>query len=146
MTLKQKIDSDLIKAIKDGDELLRDTLRGVKSAISNWQIDNLKDAEDPDIISIIKSAVKQRRESITGFNNANRPELAQKEEKEANILYGYLPEQLSDEKISSAIDEELKNHNKDMSSFGEIMKNLKEKIGKQADMAKVATMLKKKLS
>lgn len=146
MNLKETIDKDLVSAMKEGNELKRDVLRSLKTQITNWQIAKLKNAENDDIIMIIKTAIKQREESAEQFELAKRPELAEKERNEAKILLEYLPTQLSETEITSIIDNVISSHGKEQNKIGAIMNDLKSQIGTRANMSKIAAIVKSKLA
>jgi uncharacterized protein len=108
MSLKQKIYSDLKEAMKAGDALKRDTLRMLDSMIKNTEIEKLKKEEgltDAEVVEVLSRAVKQRRDSMDQYEKGGRPELADKENKEIEIISVYLPEQLSEDKIREIIKE-----------------------------------------
>jgi uncharacterized protein len=108
MSLKQKIYSDLKEAMKAGDALKRDTLRMLDSMIKNTEIEKMKKEEglsDAEVIEVLSRAVKQRRDSVEQYEKGGRPELAEKENKEIEIISVYLPEQLSEDKIREIIKE-----------------------------------------
>lgn len=104
--LKDKIASDLKDALKSGDNQKRDTLRFLQSAIKNVEIEKRKQKEgltDEEVIEVIARSMKQRRESVEQFEKGGRPELAEKEKKEMEILSLYLPEQLGEEDIKKEV-------------------------------------------
>ncbi|HOF42253.1 MAG TPA: GatB/YqeY domain-containing protein [Candidatus Moranbacteria bacterium] len=108
MNLKEKITQDLKDALKSGDSFKRDTLRLLDSAIKNAEIEKKKREEglsDEEILEVVSRAVKQRNDSIEQFEKGGRPELAEKEKAELEILKAYLPEQLSEEEIRSIVKE-----------------------------------------
>jgi len=106
MNLKEKIVSDLKNAMKTGDTMKRDTLRLLDSAIKNTEIEKKKKEEglnDEEILEVLSRAVKQRQDSIRQFNNGGRPELAEKEQTELDIIMPYLPAQLSEDEIRAVV-------------------------------------------
>ncbi len=106
--LKQKIAEDLKSAMKAGDAQKRDTLRMLDSMVKNTEIEKKKREEgltDEEIQEVIARAIKQRKDSITQFETGGRPELAEKEKAEIAILSGYMPEQMSEEEVRSAVKE-----------------------------------------
>lgn len=106
--LKQKIAEDLKSAMKAGDAQKRDTLRMLDSMVKNTEIEKKKREEgltDEEIQEVIARAIKQRKDSITQFETGGRPELAEKEKAEIEILSGYMPEQMSEEEVRSAVKE-----------------------------------------
>lgn len=102
MTLKEKILSDLKEAMKAGQAKRRDTLRLLDSAIKNSEIEKKKretGLSDEEVVEVIARAVKQRQDSIKQFEEGGRPELAENEKEELEILMPYLPEQLSPDEV-----------------------------------------------
>lgn len=103
MTLREKIISDLKDAMKSGDAVRRDTLRMLDSAMKNLEIEKKKretGLSEEEVLEAISRAVKQRQDSIKQFEQGGRPELAEKEKIELEILIAYLPAQLSKEELS----------------------------------------------
>jgi len=106
MVLKEKINDDLKASMKSGDKLRLETIRSVRALILEFEKSGLgKELNDEEVIKLITSAVKKRKDSIEQFRAAGRNELAEKEEKELGILMEYLPKQLSNEEIYSIVKE-----------------------------------------
>jgi uncharacterized protein YqeY len=105
MEIKQKLLSDLKEAMKARNTLKVDTLRILNSEIKNREIDLRKELGDEDILSLVTSQIKRRREAATLYEQGNRPELKEKEEREISVLEAYLPKQASDEDLVSRIRE-----------------------------------------
>ncbi len=106
--LKNKIFEDLKTAMKAGETEKRDVLRMLDSMIKNTEIDKLKKEEglsDEEVLEVIARAVKQRRDAATQFETGGRPELAEKEKKEMEILMAYMPAQMSEDKVREIIKE-----------------------------------------
>lgn len=107
-TIKDKIREELKAAMKSGDAEKRDVLRMVDSMIKNVEIEKGKresGLSDEEIIEVLVRAVKQRKDSATQYIDGGRPELAEKEQKEIEIISVYLPEQLSEEEILKIVKE-----------------------------------------
>ena len=107
-TINEQIKADLKEAMKAGDTQKRDVLRMVDSMIKNVEIEKGKretGLSDEEIIEIMMRAVKQRKDSATQFIAGGRPELAQKEQEEIDVIAAYLPEQLSEEDITKIVKE-----------------------------------------
>ena len=108
MTLKEKITSDMKEAMKAGDTLRRDTLRLIDSAIKNVEIEKQKretGLSDEEVLEVLGRAVKQRQDSIRQFEAGGRPDLAENEKVELEIIVPYLPAQLSQAEIALVVDE-----------------------------------------
>ncbi len=175
--LKQKIQDDLTKAIKGGDEISRSTLRMLLAAILNKEKEKRykisKDpstslrAEKPDlneeelikksvltdeeILDVISSEIKKRKDAIVLYEKGNRPELADKEKKEIEILKKYLPEQLSEEELKKLVEESIAKIGKDPSASsgqvrGRIMADLMPKVKGKADNSEISKIVKELLS
>lgn len=110
MKIKEKISNDLKKAMKSGDVLKRDTLRMLDSMIKNTEIEKMKKEEglsESEVIEVLTRAVKQRRDSLEQYEKGGRRDLAEKEKKEMEIIFNYLPEQLGEDKIREIVKEEI---------------------------------------
>jgi uncharacterized protein YqeY len=99
MSIKDQITADLKDAMRARDQLRLDTLRSVVSAFNYRRIEAGSDLSDADQLAVVERLVKQRSDSIESFRSGNRPELADKESRERDILLQYLPAQKSPEEI-----------------------------------------------
>jgi uncharacterized protein len=140
-----QIEAELIEAIKAKDQLTVDTLRGLKTRIQNEKISKMKDLEEADVVALVRSEVKRRKDAIEAFKAGNRPELADKELQEAKILERYLPAQMSEEQLRAVVDQAVAENNFAAKDFGAAMGKLKTRLGAQADGAMLARLLKEKL-
>ena len=104
MPLMEKIQKDLVGAMRAKDELRLSVLRMMKSALKNKEIEKIRPLEDAEALQLLQTLVKQRRESVEMFAKGGRTELAEKETKEIAIIEGYLPANASAEDIEHAID------------------------------------------
>jgi uncharacterized protein YqeY len=140
MPVKDKILGDIKDAMKARDQLRLDTLRMVKAKIQEKEVElrgkKGRDhvLEEEDILQVLTTAAKQRRDSIESFRSGGREELAVKEEQELAIIKEYLPQQLSDEDlqrlVKEAVEETGAESPKDM---GKVMKAVMPKVKGQAD-------------
>ncbi len=103
MTLKEQLTDAMKSAMKARDNLRLSAVRMVLSALKNREIDQHKELDDKSVIEVISTLVKQRRESIRLYQEGNRPELAEKEETELNILLEFLPAQMSLAEINDLV-------------------------------------------
>ena len=103
MTLAEKIEKDLVDAMRARDELRLSVLRGIKSAITYKETEKIRKLDDTESIQLLQTLVKQRKESIDQFTKGNRPELAEKETKELAIIETYLPASASEAEMDAAI-------------------------------------------
>jgi len=103
--LETSIEQDFRQALKAKDEIQLSTLRMLKSALHNQKISSKKsELSDQEVLKIVASEVKRRRDSIIAYQEGNRPELAAKEQAEIEILTKYLPAQLSEEEIKQIVE------------------------------------------
>lgn len=146
--LKEKLEKDYIEAYKAKNEQRVSTLRILRAAVKNAEIDKMKKFEnDSEVEAVIRTEVKKLRETLTMSTNAGRPDLAAKAEAELNILTGYLPEQMDEAGVRAVVAEKIKELGpvtiKEMGRVtGEVMKVLKGK----ADGGLVAKVIKELLS
>lgn len=140
----EEVESALVNAMKSRDQIAVDTLRGLKTRISNEKIAKGELSEN-DILALVQSEVKRRREAATAFRDAGRTEMADKEEAEAKILSAFMPPQLSEEEITVKIDAKLAENSWTAKDFGAAMGALKAELGNSADGALLAKILKEKL-
>ena len=103
MSLAEKIQKDLVDAMRAKEELRLSVLRGIKAAIKHKEIEKIRTLDEPESIQILQTLVKHRKESIEQFTKGNRPELAEKETKELAIIESYLPAGASEAEMDTAI-------------------------------------------
>ena len=132
--LKEKLMEDLKSAMKEKDEIKKNTVQMVRAGILQIEKDKGIEVEDNQIIDIIAKEVKKRKDAAIDFEKGGREDLVEKNNKEIEILSAYLPKQLSKEEIEAIVKEIIAEVNattiKDM---GKVMKSAKEKIGAAAD-------------
>jgi len=137
MNLKEKINSDIKDAMRSGDTVRRDTLRFLDSAIKNTEIEKKKKEtglSDEEILEVITRSVKQRNDSIQQYINGGRPELADKEKAELEILKEFMPEQLSENEIRKVVKEIISDTGTvSASDMGKIMGQAMGKLKGKAD-------------
>ena len=143
MSLLEKIDQDVTKAMRAKDETRLSTLRFLKSAVKYLAIDKTGTAlSDADVLQVIQKQIKQRRESIQQFATAGRQDLASKEKAELKILEDYLPKQLSDAELEAVVAAEVKAQGASgKKDFGRMMKHLNEKLAGGADNKRLSDAL-----
>ena len=146
MALKEQLQEDVKTALRAGLKQQVQTLRMLLAAIQQHEVDSRTDISDTDSLRILEKLVKQRRESAEQYTKASRPELAEKELLEADMLRAYLPEPLDDAALEKLIDESLvetgASSPKDM---GKVMNSLRAKVQGRADMAQVSQLVKARL-
>lgn len=134
MSLLQRLDADLKSALKASEKLRLSVIRLLKAAVKNQQIDKGHELSDEEVLSVISSLAKQRRESIEQFSKGGRIDLAEQERSELAILQSYLPAQLSPEELDKIILEAIKESGaKGEKEIGKVMRLLMPKIKGVAD-------------
>jgi uncharacterized protein YqeY len=103
MSLAERIQKDLVDAMRAKEELRLSVLRGIKAAIKHKEVEKMRAMDETESIQILQTLVKQRKESIDQFTKGNRPELAEKETKELAIIESYLPAGASEAEMDAAI-------------------------------------------
>src|SRR6266852_1710059 len=103
MSFADKVQKDLVDAMRAKEELRLSVLRGIKAAIKNKEVEKLRALDQAESIQVLQTLVKQRKESIEQFTKGNRPELAGKETKELAIIESYLPAGASEDEMNAAI-------------------------------------------
>src|SRR5262245_21548951 len=132
--LREEFKKSLVEAAKARDQVRLDTIRAVQSAIRYKEIEKKGTLADPEILSVIGTLCKQRRESIEQFKNGGRMELAEKEARELSILEKFLPAQLSKEEVEKAVAQVIKDLGASgASAMGGVMKEVMKRLAGQAD-------------
>ena len=103
MTINEQIGKDIIEAMKAKESLKLETLRMVKSAVKNKEIDKREPLTDAETVAVLNTLVKQRQDSAEQFAKGNRPELEQKEREEIKLLQVYLPQTAGDDEIRTVV-------------------------------------------
>lgn len=147
-TLKERIDADLKDAMRSKNELTLSVVRMLKSAVKYKEVEpGATPLDDAGVQKVIATLIKQRRDSIQQFNDAGRPELAQKEEQEIAVLQNYLPQQLSaqelEQLVQAAVAETGAQSAKDM---GAVMKAVQPKVAGRAEGKAVSDAVKAALA
>ena len=148
-TLEEKIQKQLVDAMKNRQENTVAALRSLKTAIMETKTapNGKKDLDDNDIVGIIQKLVKQRKESMDIYSQAGRDELADKEQQEMFVLMNYLPKMLSEGELLAAIKDIVKEVNaNEIKQMGLVMKTLKERYPNQYDGGMASKIIKNILS
>lgn len=147
MSVLERIDDDLKKALKARNELKVTLLRGLKSDIKYRQIDKGAELSDDEIIEVLSSAAKKHRDSIEQFTAGNRQDLVDKESAELEIIKEYLPQPLSEEKLRTMVAEAVeKSGAESPAQIGLVMKELMPQVKGKADGKVVKDLVVKLLS
>ncbi|RLD10092.1 MAG: GatB/YqeY domain-containing protein [Chlamydiae bacterium] len=147
MNLKKRIEADFLEAFKSKQENVASTLRMIKAALKNKEIEQRKELKDEEVEKIIKGEIKKRRDSIIEYKKGERNDLVKKEEEEIDILNSYLPEELSDKEIEKIIDKVVKKLGEvSQGDFGRVMGEVMKAVAGRANGDRVSEMVQKKLS
>lgn len=149
-SLKDRLRADLTTAIKARDDVRSSTLRMVLTAITNAEVAGKESREltDEDVLGVLTSEGKKRREAAEAFDGAGRVEQAAKERAELEVLTDYLPEQLSAEEISALVNEAIEvtgARDDGMRAMGKVMGALQPKVKGRADGGAVAAEVRRQL-
>jgi hypothetical protein len=147
MGLVELIDKDLRSAMKAQEALRLSVLRMVKAALKNKQVELQKELEDSEVAAVLRTLLKQRRDSVEQFRKGGREDLAGKEEQEIKILEAYLPAAASDEEIATAVAAAIAETGATSAKdLGKVMKAAMTKLaGKNADGKRVNEIVRTKL-
>ena len=146
MTLRETINLDVKNAMKAKETKKRDALRLLTSAFKQIEVDERKELSDDDVIAIILKQVKSRNDSITQYKEAGRDELAQHEADEIAFYMPYLPVQMSDEELSTAVGEIIsKVGATSIKDMGKVMGAALKELAGKADGKRINEMVKKLL-
>lgn len=123
------------------------TIRTILAAFKQYEVDQRKDVDDTVALTILDKMVKQRRDSIAQFEKADRQDLIEVEQFEIGIISQYLPQQLTEDEISTLVDEAVKAVGAEgIRDMGKVMGILKPKVQGRADMGVVGGLVKKHLN
>jgi len=147
MDYKSKIEEGLKEALKKRDSIRVSVLRMLLASIKNKEVEKIGSLSDEEFYSLVKTSIKQHNDSIESFRKGGRPELAEKEEKEREILKEFQPAQLSEEEILKEIEEAVAavgaTSRKEM---GKVIKFLMDKFPGKIDGKALSIMVLKRLS
>ncbi|MEK7569822.1 MAG: GatB/YqeY domain-containing protein [Patescibacteria group bacterium] len=147
MTLFERLDADLLAAMKAKDATRLEVLRFVKSALQNAKIAKQADLTDADVEKVVAGDVKRRAEAAVQFRAGNRPELADADEAAIVILQTYLPQALSEAELEALVREQVAAVGASSSAdFGKVMGPVMAKVGTRADGKAVQAIVKKVLT
>ncbi len=147
MTLKAQISEDMKNAMRAKDSVRLGTIRLLQAAIKQREVDERIELTDEDVISVLEKMLKQRRDSISAYESANRTDLADIEKAEVIMLQGYLPKQLTEDEVKALLEKVVVDMGatsiKDMSK---VMGAIKPLVAGKADMGKISGLIKARLS
>jgi uncharacterized protein YqeY len=149
MGISDQIQKDMVDAMRSRDELRLSTLRMVKAAIKNKEVDKRAPLDDKEVQQVLATLIKQRRDSIEQFTKGGRQELADKEAAEIKLIEGYLPKAMGEEQIAEVVKSTIAEMGSPtMKDMGTVMKNVMAKLqatGARVEGKTVSDLVKKHL-
>jgi len=148
MSIVEKVTQDMTQAMKAREEQRLSTLRMMKSALKNKEIDKRAPLDDKEAMAVLSTLINQRKDSIDAFTKGGRQELADKEAAEIAIIEGYLPKSLGEDEIVAAVKATIAEMGSPtMKEMGTVMKNTMAKFGgARVDGKVVSEIVKRELS
>ena len=147
MKLTERLMEDLKEATKARDKIRLSSIRLIRAAIKNKEIEKQKELDDPGTLEVLSSLAKQRKESIEQFRKGGREDLATKEEEELRIVSSYLPPQLSYEELKVRVKQAIcECEAASPKDFGKVMKILMPQLKGQADGKLVGELVREQLA
>ncbi|MCF6218778.1 MAG: GatB/YqeY domain-containing protein [Gammaproteobacteria bacterium] len=146
MTLKQQLIASMKDAMRARQTVRLGVIRLVNAAIKQKEVDERIELNDEQVLEVLTKMVKQRKESISQFESANRQDLADIEHAEVAVIKEFLPEAMSEAQVSAEIDEVMAETGaSSLKDMGKVMAALKPKLQGRADMGQVSAHVKKRL-
>jgi uncharacterized protein YqeY len=147
MTLKQQLQDDLKRAMREQDEVRKRTLRLALAAIKNKEVEVQRGLDDADVVAILQKEAKQRRETLDELRQVDRPDLVVSEQAELDVLIEYLPKQLGRDEIAELARQVISDLNADgPHQMGQVMGALMPQLKGQADGKLVSQVVRELLS
>ncbi len=147
MSLEERLVDEMKQAMKSNDKVRLSTIRMIRSAVKNKEIDLRNTLDDAEILRVIQGMVRKSEESIEQFKAGGRMDLVEKETKEIEILKSYLPQALSREDVVRIIDESIQETQaSSLKDLGKVMKSVMPKLTGKADGKLINQLVKERLS
>jgi len=148
MSLKEKLDQEMKNALKERDRTRLSTIRLIRDAIKNREIDQgREELDDNGVIKVISTMVRKGEDAVEQFKRGGRQDLVDEESRQLEVLRGFLPQQLSKDEIRSLINEAVGEAKAvDMRDLGKVMRILMPKVSGRADGKTVNEMVRERLS
>jgi uncharacterized protein YqeY len=147
-SLKETLRTDLTAAIRGRDELRSSTLRMALTAVTTEEVagEQARELADDEVLGILAREAKRRREAATAYDEAQRPELAERERAELTVIEGYLPAQLSDEELTAIVADAIAATGAEgPRGMGLVMRQVVPQVGKRADGGRISAEVKRQL-
>jgi len=143
MSLLNRLTEELKEALRAGNHIKLSVIRLLKSSIKNREIEKMAPLTDEEVIGIIMTALKQRRESIEQFQKGGREDLVQKEKSELEVLQTFLPQQLSEEELVGEVQAVIREVGaSSLKDMGKVMKIVMVRVKGRAEGARVSSLVK----
>jgi uncharacterized protein YqeY len=147
MALEDRLVEEMKQAMKSGDKLRLSTIRMIRTAVKNKEIEQRKPLDDEGILRVIQGMVRKSEESVEQFKAGGRMDLVEKETKEIETMKSYLPQPPSREEVLKIIDQTIEETQAtSLKEMGKVMKSLMPKLGGKVDGALVNQWVKERLS
>ena len=147
MSVQEKLLQDMKEAMKSGDRVRLDTIRGLRAMLKDAQIAKQGELTEEDEIAVLQSAAKKRTEAIKLYRQGNRQDLVEKEERELEIIRSYLPKMMSPEEIEKVVDDAIARLGASgMRDFGKVMGEVMRQLRGKAEGQTVQEVVRRKLS
>jgi len=145
--LKLRIQDDMKAAMKAGEKRRLGAVRLILAAIKQKEVDERKELSDAEVVSVLEKMLKQRRDSISQYEQAARHDLAEQEAFEVGVIQEYMPAALGEAEVMALIDAAIAATGaKAMADMGKVMAQVKPQIQGRADMGAVSALVKKRLA
>ncbi len=146
MALREQLNDDIKTAMKARDADKLGALRLLLSAVKQREVDERIVLDDAGVVAVVEKMLKQRKDSIAAFEQAQRQDLADKEKFEVAILQAYMPRQLPEAEVAAIVEAAIASTGaKSPSDMGKVMGAVKPKLAGKADMGKVSALIKSRL-
>ena len=146
-SLKQRIQEDMKSALRAQEKQRLGTIRLLHAAIKQREIDERISLEDAQVVAVLEKMIKQRREALIQYQQANRQDLVDKEAFEIEVLQAYLPQPLSQVELTELIETTIKESNAtSIKDLGKVMSLLKPQVQGRADMKMLSESVKRRLN
>ena len=147
MSLETRIDDDWKAAMKAGEKARKDALSLLRAAIKQKRVDDKAEITDAIVVAVIEKMLKQRKDSITQYEAAQRQDLADAEKFEAGVLAGYMPQGLTAAEVEAIVAAAVAESGaRGPADMGKVIALVKPKVAGRADMGEVSGLVKAKLS
>jgi len=147
MLLRERVNEDMKTAMKARDAERLGTVRLLLAAMKQREVDERITLDDEGVVSVIEKMLKQRKDSVSQYQQAGRQDLADREKQEMAVLQAYLPQQMTDAEVEAAVAEAVAATGaRAPSDMGKVMAIVKPKVAGRADMGRVSALVKAKLT